>query len=409
VVADICMYMVRHALRRRCDLKVLLMSATLDSEGFAAYFQNLKDVSWFRQAPLFIFGGQQYDVKEWHLNKLPSNLRDLTSVNKLISNLTTTKVPATDLILIHAVGDIVRRLAACGESVLVFLPGSREILEVDGFLLEHSPDLVTYSMHSSFAEEDVRAAFVEVPRNEKRVILASSIAESSLTIPGVVRIVDCCISRINTESDLNGMQVFDNVWSSNATLVQRRGRTGRVCNGNCLHMLPQIILDLVQGYQYCPPTVEATAKAILYTMSSSGYVDTYLVLSQLYHKPLCHVVQTAGMQLGCIGATKPITDAVANAEDPLNFSDCSLTALGNLSLRLNLGVRRCNFLILALALGKAKIGVLMVACMEVGDPFEMQHQRGLHKCEAAELKAKAVWLKHEEADKSDSDLCARNP
>ena len=209
VVADICMYMVRHALRRRCDLKVLLMSATLDSEGFAAYFQNLKDVSWFRQAPLFILGGQQYDVKEWHLNKLPSNLRDLTSVNKLISNLTTTKVPATDLILIHAVGDIVRRLAACGESVLVFLPGSREILEVDGFLLEHSPDLVTYSMHSSFAEEDVRAAFVEVPRNEKRVILASSIAESSLTIPGVVWIVDCCISRINTESDLNGIQVFD--------------------------------------------------------------------------------------------------------------------------------------------------------------------------------------------------------
>ena len=129
------------------------------------------------------------------------------------------------------------------------------------------------------------------------------------------------------------------------------------------------------------------------------------VLAQLFNPPLPHVIETAGLQLRCIGALKSPQDVRASANDPPSFSDCSLTGLGELALCLSVGVRRCQLLTLALALGKGKIGILMVACMETGDPFELQHKRGLGEIELANLKAHSVWLKHLSCEQSGSDLC----
>ena len=92
-----------------------------------------------------------------------------------------------------------------------------------------------------------------------RVVLASSIAESSITILGVDWVVDCCISRVNADSDLTGVQIYADEWASTATLVQRRGRAGRLDDGNCLTMLPEMILKLAESYKSNPPTVDATS------------------------------------------------------------------------------------------------------------------------------------------------------
>ena len=89
--------------------------------------------------------------------------------------------------------------------------------------------------------------------------------------------------------------------------------------------------------------------------------------AMLYNPPLHHVAAIVAMQLRCIGALKPTQHVGANVKDPPSLSDWSVTGLGKLALCLNVGVRKCQLLILALALGKGKIGVLMVACMEAGD------------------------------------------
>ena len=62
-------------------------------------------------------------------------------------------------------------------------------------------------------------------------------------------------------------------------------------------------------------------------------------------------------------------------------------------------------LTLALALGKGKIGIVMVACMEAGDPFELQNKCGLDETQVAVQKATSVWFKHKSSGNSDSDLC----
>jgi HrpA-like RNA helicase len=370
VVADIAMYMVRQTLASRSNFTVALMSATLDSEGFIAYFQ--KSTPKPLVGPEITLDDTQHKVTEWHMDHLPRQILKDSSMLKLKMAVEKAKVSVIDGTLIRAVGDATIKLATRGKSVLVFLPGLREILDVEDYIQKKDRGHAVLCMHSSFPHEDIDLACSRVPPHHMRVVLASSIAESSITILGVDWVVDCCISRVNADSDLTGVQIYADEWASTATLVQRRGRAGRLYDGNCLTMLPEMILKLAESYKSNPPTVDATAKAILHSFSSIEYWGpTDQVLAQLFNTPLPHVIKTAGLQLRCIGALKSPQGggasandpAPASANDPPSFSDCSLTGLGEMALCLNVGVRRCQLLTLALALGKGKTGILMVACM----------------------------------------------
>ena len=118
-------------------------------------------------------------------------------MQKLKQAVEKSKVPVIDGTLIHAVGETIIKLATRGKSVLVFLPGIREILDVEDYIQKKDRGHAVLCMHSSFPHEDIELACSPFPEHHMRVILASSIAESSITIHGVDWIVDCCISRLD--------------------------------------------------------------------------------------------------------------------------------------------------------------------------------------------------------------------
>ena len=132
VVADIAMYIVRQRLASRERLTVILMSATLDSEGFIAYFQ--KSTQRPHVGPRITLDDTQHKVKEWHMNHLPRQILKESSMLKLRLAVEKAKVPVIDGTLIHAVGETIIKLATRGKSVLVFLPGLREILDVEDYI-----------------------------------------------------------------------------------------------------------------------------------------------------------------------------------------------------------------------------------------------------------------------------------
>ena len=185
----------------RPDLRIVVMSATLDGDAVAALLGG---------APIVRSEGRAFPVSTRYLAPRPNQ--------RLEAHVAST------------VREVIR-----GEEgdVLVFLPGGAEIRRVSA-LLEHDalPDgLRLFPLHGTLALEQQDAAIAPSPPGSRKVVLATSIAETSLTIEGVRVVIDSGVMRVPRFSPRSGMSRLETVRVSRAAADQRRGRAGRVGPG----------------------------------------------------------------------------------------------------------------------------------------------------------------------------------
>ncbi len=188
----------------REDLRLLVMSATLDGAAVAAMLGN---------APLLESAGRAYPVETRHATP-PHGVRPEAHVARVIRET-----------LAHEEG-----------SLLVFLPGAGEIRRVEAFLHESAlpPDVRVTPLHGMLESAAQDAAIAPSPPGERKVVLATSIAETSLTIDGIRVVIDSGWMRIPRFSPRTGMTRLDTVRVSRASADQRRGRAGRLSPGICV-------------------------------------------------------------------------------------------------------------------------------------------------------------------------------
>lgn len=188
----------------RDDLRLLVMSATLDG---AAVARLLGD------APLLQSEGRAFPVETRHV------------------------APRAGARLEAHVAQVVREaLASEAGSVLVFLPGAGEIRRVESLLNEGAlpGDVSVQPLHGMLDGGAQDAAIAPAPTGRRKVVLATSIAETSLTIEGIRVVVDGGMMRIPRFSPRTGMTRLETVRVSRASADQRRGRAGRLAPGVCL-------------------------------------------------------------------------------------------------------------------------------------------------------------------------------
>ena len=184
----------------RSDLRVLIMSATLDSEALGAWLK----------APVVRSVGRQYPVE---IDYRPPHERQARSAETAAA---------------------VRELAAGGDGdVLVFLPGRREIEQVQG-LLRDLDAVEVRGLYGDLPLAQQRAALT--PGDRQRVVLSTNIAESSLTVPGVTGVVDAGLERAPQFDPRSGLTRLVTRRISAASAEQRAGRAGRLAPGRCLRM-----------------------------------------------------------------------------------------------------------------------------------------------------------------------------
>ena len=190
----------------RDDLKLLIMSATLDSGRLQ---QLLPD------APMIISEGRTFPV-ERRYQPLAAHLRFDEAV-----------AIATAELLRHESG-----------SLLLFLPGVGEILRVQEQLATRvGGDVVLCPLYGALTLAEQRQAILPAPQGKRKVVLATNIAETSLTIEGIRLVVDCAQERVARYDARTGLTRLITQRISQASMTQRAGRAGRLEPGICLHLL----------------------------------------------------------------------------------------------------------------------------------------------------------------------------
>lgn len=190
----------------RDDLKLLIMSATLDNERLQ---QMLPD------APTIVSEGRAFPV-ERRYQPLAAHLRFAEAV-----------AIATAELLRHESG-----------SLLLFLPGVGEIQRVQEQLATRvGSDVLLCPLYGALTLAEQRQAILPAPQGKRKVVLATNIAETSLTIEGIRLVVDCAQERVARYDARTGLTRLITQRISQASMTQRAGRAGRLEPGICLHLL----------------------------------------------------------------------------------------------------------------------------------------------------------------------------
>lgn len=217
---DFLLGYLKTLLARRPDLKLIITSATIDLERFSKHFND---------APIVEVSGRTYPVETWYR---PLNAEQDEEGNQVEDDLS---VDQAIIAVIDELNAFERSEGKLPGDVLVFLPGEREIRDAAEILrkaqLKHTEVLPLYARLSPAEQQKI---FQPMPG--RKIVLATNVAETSLTVPGIRYVIDSGTARISRYSYRAKVQRLPIEAISQASANQRKGRCGRVEPGICIRL-----------------------------------------------------------------------------------------------------------------------------------------------------------------------------
>jgi ATP-dependent helicase HrpA len=350
---DFLLGYLKRLLPRRPDLKLIITSATIDPERFAAHFADRHG----KPAPIIEVSGRTYPVEVRYrpLIEHPA-LRDgrgaISSGTELDEEGEAVVRDQTEAIV-----DAVKELSAEGAGdILVFLPGEREIRDtadvLDGLGLRNPLEVTPLYSRLSAAEQHK----VFQPHGGRRVVLATNVAETSLTVPGIRYVVDTGVARISRYSARTKVQRLPVEPISQASANQRSGRCGRVEAGVAIRLYSEE--DFEARPEFTDPEILRTNLAsVVLQMTSLGLGD---IARFPFLEPPDRRNVTAGVQL--------LEELGALAGAPTDKP--RLTRLGKRLARLPVDPRLGRMVLEAERLGCVRDVLVIAAALSLQDPRE---------------------------------------
>ncbi|XP_028107992.1 DExH-box ATP-dependent RNA helicase DExH3 isoform X1 [Camellia sinensis] len=338
---DFLLIVLKDLLPRRRDLRLILMSATLNAELFSNYFGG---------APTIHIPGFTYPVKAHFLEDvLEMTGYKLTSFNQIDdygqekmwktqrqlvprkrknqitalvedalskSNFENYSARARDSLscwIPDCIGFNLIEASLCHicrkerpGAVLVFMTGWEDISCMRDQLKAHpllgDPNRVLLlTCHGSMATSEQKLIFEKPPPNVRKIVLATNMAEASITINDVVFVIDCGKAKETTYDALNNTPCLLPSWISQASARQRRGRAGRVQPGECYHLYPQCVYEAFAEYQL-PELLRTPLNSLCLQIKSLQVGSIGDFLSAALQPPESLAVQNAVDFLKMIGA-----------------------------------------------------------------------------------------------------------
>src|SRR5574343_1209487 len=277
---DFLLGYLKQLLPRRPDLKVIITSATIDTDRFARHFGN---------APVIEVSGRTYPVEVRYrpLKQRDEDEREMEMEDAIVE--------AVDELARHGLGDI-----------LVFLPGEREIRDTAEQL--RKARLSAYEILPLFARlsnEDQQKIFR--PSGGRRIVLATNVAETSLTVPGIKYVIDTGLARINRYSPRAKVEQLQVEKISQAAARQRAGRCGRVEAGVCVRLYDEADFNARSAFTD-PEIVRSSLAAVILRMAALqlGDVDQFPFIEPPSARLIADGYQVL-QELGAVNELKQLT------------------------------------------------------------------------------------------------------
>ena len=414
---DFILGYVARLLPARPDLKVIITSATIDSDRFARHFGTWEGTPGsgrlIEPAPVIEVSGRTYPVEIRYRPLGPTTPSSYTSeassqqADESIEVIETTDVTESgpmqlvledpddelatlgygmgeDIDVETAICHAVDELSAEGDGdILVFLPGERDIRDTEAALLDHLKgrgrragddkgahpgDIEILPLYARLTAAEQHRVFE--PHRLRRVVLATNVAETSLTVPGIRYVIDPGLARISRYSNKTKVQRLPIEPVSQASANQRAGRCGRVAEGVAIRLFSQA--DYVSRPRFTEPEILRTSLAsVILQMASLGLgaVEDFPFLDAPDRRAVRDGVALL-VEIGALAQDSGTEDATPAS------SQYRLTGIGRDLARLPIDPRLGRMLLEAERLGCASEVLVIVAALSIQDVRERpaEHQ-----------------------------------
>ncbi|MFM0416257.1 ATP-dependent RNA helicase HrpA [Paraburkholderia aromaticivorans] len=401
---DFLLGYLKEILVKRPDLKLIVTSATIDADRFARHFGSEE-----KPAPVIEVSGRLYPVEVRYRPVAEDSPAVKAAEGNASSSAPRGERPKTqretDRDLMEAIVDAVDELCREGPGdVLVFLPGEREIRDAAEALRKHHPP------HTEILPLFARLSAAEQERvfrtsNARRIVLATNVAETSLTVPGIRYVVDTGLARVKRYSYRNKVEQLQVESISQAAANQRAGRCGRVADGICIRLYEES--DYQGRVRFTDPEILRSSLASVILRMKSLHL-TAIETFPFIEPPPGRAIADGYQLLNELGAVD---------------DDNQLTPLGRELARLPLDPRVGRMILAARDQQALKEVLIIASALSVQDPrdrpIEAQEQADqAHRRFADERSEFLQWLKiwnwfeeaiaHKKSNKQLHEECRKN-
>ncbi len=391
---DFIMGYLKKLLPKRPDLKVIITSATLDTKRFSEYFSRYDNkLKRNVPAPIFNVEGRSFPVEVRYrpLTDEPVNSSDDDSYDDFEENLPRAVVAAVE----ECFGDAQSKGHADQADILIFAATEAEIRELQEVLERHGPK------HTEVLPLFARQTYEEQQRifqpsgRGRRIVIATNVAETALTVPGIRYVIDLGFARISRYSYRSRVQRLPIEAISQAAANQRKGRCGRVAPGVCIRLYSEE--DFTGRPEFTEPEILRTNLASVILQMANlrlGSVDDF----EFIEPPDSRLVTDGHKLLDELGAITSKDEATSTKQTnkpkaKKGLDHLSLTPTGQKMARMPIDPRLARMLVAGSDFDCIREMLIVVAALAVQDPRE----RPANKRQQADQK-------HAEFRQDDSDF-----
>lgn len=393
---DFTLMVIRRLMRRQnIGTKIILMSATMNPRRFSEYFSFSKhcgrddvpflDVDLNRRKKTNFHVSKFYLCQLKVLGQLPEIKYDEPGISPKTYELAFRLISQFDNLEKNA--SVSNRGA-----VLVFLPGIQEIEELYNLLnaKKSSQKWWVRPLHSTITTEEQESVFAQPPAGCRKIILSTNIAESSLTVPDIVYVVDFCLTKqlvCDPASNFSSLQV---AWASKTSCIQRAGRAGRVQEGRVYRLVPRDFYEDYLAEDQIPEILRCPLDRVILQAKLLEMGSPKSLLALCLDPPDLSNIENTILLLKEAGALLPTLG------DVYSHDDGDLTFLGTVMAKLPVDIHVAKLIMLGHVFNVLEECVIIGASLSLKSMFSSPFQERM-----AAYDSKLMW-----ADRSCSDCIA---
>jgi ATP-dependent RNA helicase DHX57 len=357
---DFLLVLLRQILRKRKDLKVILMSATLDAAVFEAYFKEVGPVGRVE------IEGRTHPVTDYYVDDVVhftgfkgygTGDEEAIDDKSFSANLRSIGFGINYDLIAETVRHIDRQLGDKDGGILIFLPGT---MEIDRTLqaLSQFANLHALPLHASLMPVEQKRVFPPAPHGKRKVIACTNVAETSITIEDIVAVIDTGRVKETSYDPQNNMVRLAETWASRAACKQRRGRAGRVRAGDCYKLYTRNA-EAKMMERPDPEIRRVPLEQMCLSIKAMGVQDVSSFLASALTPPESTAVEGAIRLLSQMGA----------------ITDDELTALGRHMSMIPADLRLGKLLVYGATFGCLEAVLTIAAVLTARSPFISPRER----------------------------------